>query len=192
MQMCSWTSLSGLILPPGRGWSIWRGSWGGTLGSITICFFGPHLVYTLADLLGPIAHLSAVPARGPSRLGGEDSLVAIMALASGAVAGLRISYAYRAPRSGLPWPEGWQQGLEINGSEGSLRVSVSPVGRVELFRHADADWATVADGLAFADSFSGAIAAFLAARQPGGLPDLSAADAVRLLALMRTAMAASV
>ena len=149
---------------------------------------GPHLVYTLADLLGPIQHLSAVPARGPSRLGGEDSLVAVMALKSGAVASLRISYAYQAPHADLPWPEGWQQGFEINGSEGSLRVSVSPVGRVELFRQPDADWVTVADGLSFADSFNGAIAAFLAARQPGGPPDPSAADAVRLLALMQSAM----
>lgn len=52
---------------------------------------GPHLVYTLADLLGPIERLTAIPARGPSRLGGEDCLVAVMALASGAVASLGIS-----------------------------------------------------------------------------------------------------
>ncbi len=150
---------------------------------------GPHLVYTLADLLGPIEHLIAIPARGPSRLGGEDSLVAVMALVSGAVASLRISYAYNAPRSDLPWPDGWRQGFEINGSEGSLRVVVSPVGRVDLYRPSDTDWVTVAESLAFADSFNGAIAAFLAARLPGGRPDTSAADAVRLLARMQAAIA---
>ena len=149
---------------------------------------GPHLVYTLADLLGPIDRLTALPARGASRLGGEDSLVAIMALASGAVASLRISYAYTAPGSDLPWPDGWRQGFEINGTEGSLRIVVSPVGRVDLFRHSDADWVTVADGLAFADSFNGAIAAFLASRVPGGPPDTTAADAVRLLAQMQAAI----
>lgn len=148
---------------------------------------GPHLVYTLADLLGPIEFLSAIPARGPSRLGGEDSLVAVMALASGAVASLRISYAYSAPRSDRAWPDGWRQGFEINGSEGSLRVIVSPVGRVDLFRHSDADWVTVADDLSFAESFSGAIAAFLAARKSGATPDTSAADAVQLLTQMQAA-----
>lgn len=69
---------------------------------------------------------------------------------------------------------------------------VSPVGRVDLHRLSDADWVTVAESLAFADSFNGAIAAFLAARPPGGRPDTSAADAVRILTQMQAAITRAV
>jgi UDP-N-acetylglucosamine 3-dehydrogenase len=86
---------------------------------------GPHLVYVLADLLGPFADLRALPATTPSRMGGEDTVVAVGRFAGGQVASLRVSYAYVAPASDLPWPGGWRQGMEINGTEGALRFEVS-------------------------------------------------------------------
>jgi predicted dehydrogenase len=113
-----------------------------------------------------------------------------MSLASGAIASLRISYAHRAPLSDWPWPAGWRQGFEINGTEGSLRIIVSPVGRVDLFEVGEDSWKTVAADLPFDASFDGAIAAFLAARSPGGPTDRSAADAVALLAQMQSALVA--
>jgi predicted dehydrogenase len=149
---------------------------------------GPHLVYTLGDLLGPIDRLVAFPAAPPSRLGGEDSLVAAMTFASGAVASLRISYAYRAPRSDLPWPAGWRQGFEINGTTGSLRLVVSPVGRVDLFGEADDRWIEAAADLPFSESFDGAIASFLAGSDSAAPQDGSATQAVALLAQMQAAL----
>ena len=150
---------------------------------------GPHLVYTLTDLLGPCTRLAAFPATGPSRLGGEDSVAAAMAFKGGAVASLRISYAFRAPGSDLAWPDGWRQGIEINGTEGALRAVVSPMGSVESFRAGQAGWTTAAAGLRFADSFDGAIADFLAARTAGRDGAGSGEEALRLLALMRNGLA---
>ena len=146
---------------------------------------GPHLVYTLIDLLGPCTRLAAFPATGPSRLGGEDTIAAAMAFESGAVASLRISYAFRAPGSDLAWPNGWQQGIEINGTEGALRLVVSPIGSLESFRVGEIGWTTVAAGLCFAESFNGAIADFLAARAAGLDGAGSPEEALYLLTLMR-------
>jgi predicted dehydrogenase len=152
---------------------------------------GPHLVYTLIDLLGPCTRVAAFPGSGPSRLGGEDSVAAIMAFESGAVASLRISYAFRSPGSDLPWPDGWRQGIEINGAKGAIRIVVSPEGSLERFEAGDERWTRVATGLRFADSFDGVIADFVRARADGrdgaGSPD----EALGLLLLMRYAFAHS-
>ena len=87
----------------------------------------------MQDLVGPISRVQAVAATGESRLGGEDTVVATVSFAQGAVAALRISYAHVAPGSRLDWPMGWSQGIEINGTEGAARVVVSPVGKVDCF-----------------------------------------------------------
>jgi UDP-N-acetylglucosamine 3-dehydrogenase len=151
---------------------------------------GPHLVYMLADLLGPIESLIALPAATPSRLGGEDAVVAVLRAQGGAVASLRVSYSHTAPCSEREWPAGWSQDMEINGSEGALRFSVSPVGRVEIYRRGDADWHIVADGLDFARSFDGAIADFVEARASGRPPRVSAWESIAVLKWITGALAA--
>ena len=157
-------SLGWLNIPP---WDfrLDRGRTGG--GAWTDA--GPHLVYTLAELLGPFERLSAMPAGTPSRLGGEDTVVGIGRSESGAVFSLRISYAYVyvAPNSTLDWPNAWRQGMEINGTEGAIRFEVSPVGRLEHSLRGEERWRTLRDDLLFSDSFDGAIADFIAAREGG-------------------------
>jgi predicted dehydrogenase len=149
---------------------------------------GPHLVYVLADLLGPFASLIALPATMPSRMGGEDTVVAMGRFEGGQVASLRVSYAYVAPASDLPWPGGWRQGMEINGTDGALRFEVSPVGRIELCARGETTWTVVADNLAFSDSFDGAIADFLAARG-GAAPYVTLQASLETLELVARAEA---
>ena len=150
---------------------------------------GPHLVYTLADLLGPFERLSAIPAATPSRLGGEDSVVAVGRSESGAASALRISYAYVAPNSELDWPDGWRQGVEINGVEGALRFEVSPVGELEACRRGEGRWRKIREHVAFSDSFDGAIADFMAARTNAARARVTADDSLRILRWITEAIA---
>ena len=96
-----------------------------------------------------------MPAGTPSRLGGEDTVVGVGRSESGARFRLRISYAYVAPNSTLDWPNGWRQGMEINGTEGAIRFEVSPVGRLEHSLRGEERWRTLRDDLLFSDSFEG-------------------------------------
>lgn len=149
---------------------------------------GPHLVYVLADLVGPFSDLTAMPSHASSRLGGEDTVVAIGRFEMGQVASMRISYSYRAPGSDLAWPAGWSQGMEINGTEGAVRLSVSPTGRVKTWRVGEAGWTNRLEGADFAESFNGAIADFLNSRTNPGEVDSSAESAVRILEWMTHAI----
>ncbi len=149
---------------------------------------GPHLLYALQDLVGPISGVRAVAATGESRLGGEDTVVATVSFAQGAVAALRISYAHVAPGSRLDWPMGWSQGIEINGTKGAVRLVVSPVGKVDYFDGGTGDWQTLATGLQFADSFDGCIGDFLAARSAGRTGRVGAEASVQILRLIGSAM----
>lgn len=150
---------------------------------------GPHLVYTLADLVGPFEALLSLPSTGPSRLGGEDTIAACGRFESGAVASFRVSYAHTAPGSRLAWPAGWQQGFELSGTEGAIRILATPVGRVEFAAAADRSWRIVADDLPFAASFDGAIADFLERRTSGGCD--TARHSVQVLRWIEQALAES-
>jgi predicted dehydrogenase len=149
----------------------------------------PHLVYTLADLLGPFERLSAIPAATQSRLGGEDSVAAVGRSENGAVSALRISYAYVAPNSELDWPDGWRQGVEINGVDGALRFEVSPVGELEVCRRGEGRWRKIHDHVAFSDGFDGAIADFMAARTDAAQARVTANDSLRILRWVTEAIA---
>jgi predicted dehydrogenase len=149
---------------------------------------GPHLLYTLDALAGPFTDLSGLAATGPSRLGGEDSFAACGRFANGAIASLRVSYAHTAPGSRLAWPDGWQQGFELHGTDGALRVLVTPVGQVETMQADDRDWTIRATGLPFAASFWGAIADFLATRTHDGQQQ-TARKSVQILTWIEEALA---
>ena len=149
---------------------------------------GPHLVYVLSDLMGPFTELKALPSRAPSRLGGEDSVVAIGRFVSGQVASMRISYSYRAPGSDLAWPLGWLQGVEINGTEGAVRLSVSPSGNLETWRVGQERWSQRLIDVSFDESFHGAIADFVRSAERESDKNASAETSVRILELMSAAM----
>ncbi len=149
---------------------------------------GPHLVYVLSDLMGPFTELKALPSRAASRLGGEDSVVAIGRFASGQVASMRISYSYRAPGSDLAWPLGWMQGVEINGTEGAVRLSVSPTGDLETWRAGQEGWSRRLSDVSFDESFYGAIADFLHPPDGERGKNVSAENSLRVLELMSAAM----
>lgn len=145
---------------------------------------GPHLIYTLQHLLGPFAALSGLAGTGaPSRLGGEDTAVGIGRLTSGAVAILRISYAYRGSGSHKAWPAGWRQGFEINGSRGSMRITVCPGSRFSYLAEGDEAWTDVEFPDPFSATFDAAINAFLAERGDASRLVATGEDSLRVLAL---------
>ena len=150
---------------------------------------GPHLVYLLADLVGPFKKLSAFPSERGSRLGGEDTVVAMGLFASGQVASMRISYSYRAPSSDLAWPAGWYQGLEVNGTEGALRLSVTPTGSLETWRLGQDGWVSRLADAPFSESFDGAIRDFVNARDIESAGNASAEQSVRVLEWITGALA---
>jgi UDP-N-acetylglucosamine 3-dehydrogenase len=132
---------------------------------------GPHLLYTLDALAGPFADLCGLAASGPSRLGGEDTVGAVGRFANGAIATLRVSYAHSGPGSRLAWPAGWQQGFELHGTQGALRILVTPTGQVESMEAEDRAWSVRATDLPFAASFWRAIGDFLDSRTAAGSQD---------------------
>lgn len=148
---------------------------------------GPHLLYTLDALCGPFARLRGLAATGQSRLGGEDTVAVAGRFANGAVASLEVSYAHTAPGSRMAWPLGWQQGFELHGTDGALRILVTPVGQVETMRADDSDWTIRATDLAFSESFSGAIADFLDGRTQAGSQE-TARKSVQILSWIGQAL----
>ncbi|TDW24297.1 Gfo/Idh/MocA family protein [Kribbella kalugense] len=147
----------------------------------------PHLIYTLAALAGPFERLDAWGATGPSRVGGEDSSVAIGRFESGAVVSLRVSYAYSAPASDLPWPAGWRQGIELNATEGAVRLTVTPTGGLDTYHVGDPHWTHEDLDVDFGVTFDGAVDDF-ARRRQGAAATVSPAASLRTLELAYNAM----
>jgi predicted dehydrogenase len=149
----------------------------------------PHLIYTLEHLLGPFTDLVARTGAAPSRIGGEDTAVAIGRIRDEIAVSIRISYSYVAPGSQQAWPSGWSQGVEINGSRGSLWLSVSPSGRLRHVVGDAAEWIEQDFAEPFAATFERTIAAFLAARADPAHTATTAQDSLRVLALTLGALA---
>jgi predicted dehydrogenase len=149
----------------------------------------PHLIYTLEHLLGPFTDLVARTGAAPSRIGGEDTAVAIGRIRDEIAVSIRISYSYVAPGSQQAWPSGWSQGVEINGSRGSLWLSVSPSGRLRHVVGDAAEWIEQDFAEPFAATFERSIAAFLAARADPARTATTAQDSLRVLALTVGALA---
>lgn len=143
---------------------------------------GPHLIYVLEELVGPIDSIVAAPGQGPSRLEAEDSCAALCAFHNGVVGTINISYAVRAEGAAEPWPAGWHEGVRLEGAAGSLEVHVLPTAEVRWFgERGQGEWAP--DDVTFVDSFAGALQEFLAAIKEERAPRVGARDALHCLEL---------
>lgn len=149
----------------------------------------PHLIYTLERLVGPFRELIARTTTAASRIGGEDTAVGVGLLGSGVTASLRISYSYIAPGSHEPWPLGWRQGLEINATAGSLRLTVCPSGRLSYVIGDAPAWTERRFSEPFSVTFDRTIEAFLAVRLGVQSPTMSARESLRVLSVSLGAIA---
>lgn len=141
-----------------------------------------HLLYVLERFLGPANDVTAYPNRGESRLGGEDTASGIVRFESGCTATLEVSYADWRPGDAR-WPEGWEAGYEIRGTNGRLTFSVMPEGKVFF----ETDSTRIDERLAvnFDLSFSGALSAFIESISSGVKPSAAAAaDGLHMLDLI--------
>lgn len=121
---------------------------------------GPHLLYVLKSLLGPVDRCVVFTNRGASRLEAEDSACGVAAFASGATATLRISYAEAVDRPGSAWPEGWSEGVEVAGTDGWIRADVAPAGRLAARYGATGRESTQRFVEPFSVTFAGALSDF--------------------------------
>lgn len=141
---------------------------------------GPHLLYTLEHLLGPIDDVVTRLGRGPSRIGGEDGAAAAVRFRTGASATLRISYADNLPGRDQPWPAGWRLGFELRGTGGTLSLDLLPTPLLTMYTGQDPPSARHIDGT-FQASFDGAIAEFVAAIREQRTPIVPLSASLRTL-----------
>ncbi len=141
---------------------------------------GPHLLYTLEFLLGPFDDVVSRLGRGPSRIGGEDSVAAAVRFRTGASATLRISYADNLPGHEQPWPAGWRLGFELRGTGGTLSLTLLPTSSLTMYTGQDAPSEHHVDGT-FQASFDGAIAEFVAAIREQRAPMVPLSASLRTL-----------
>jgi predicted dehydrogenase len=94
---------------------------------------GTHFVYLAQYLLGEITRVSSLTAKTcRNEMGCEDTALVLLRFSGGAVGEMVTSYSVR-----LPWwqhgaPLGWDQGLDIYGTRGAVRLSIT-TGRMDLW-----------------------------------------------------------
>jgi predicted dehydrogenase len=143
-----------------------------------------HLLYVLERFLGPTIDITAYPNRNESRLEGEDTASGVARFASGCTATLEVSYAdWRA--GDTSWPNDWEAGYEIRGTNGRLSFTVMPQARVSF----ENDESQIDDLLVaeFDHSFTGALSAFVDSVSSGLAPEVGASDGLHILELMARA-----
>ncbi len=138
---------------------------------------GPHMLYTLEALVGPISRVRVSPVTSASRLEGEDTALALVEFATGAAASVRISYSSVTPKFGQPWPAGWRMGFRVFGEHGTLELDLLPTFRMTV-TGSDAPIGELPADVDFAQSFAGALGEFLAALREQRSPSVTVDDAL--------------
>jgi predicted dehydrogenase len=112
-----------------------------------------HSIYVLIGLLGPVARVCSLVGHGVrSEMEGEDQATALLEFASGAQAVAQGSFGVREPGWQEPFPGGWNQSTTIHGDRGTLRFSITPEPRLEVFDGAR-DWRDQTPPCEFLDSY---------------------------------------
>jgi predicted dehydrogenase len=95
------------------------------------CFIdnGLHFIYILKNLIGPISSVSMFKGHIFNKLHeyvpeGEDHGVAIFIFKNGALGEITISFSTKVPGWKLGFPTGWEQRVDIYGSEGAIRLDL--------------------------------------------------------------------
>jgi predicted dehydrogenase len=167
--------------------------WRGTLaldGGGALVNQGIHTVDLLLWMLGPVARVRAVTGTRLHPIEGEDVALALLELASGALASLEATT--------VAWP-GYPRRLEISGTEGTLVVEGDRIAAADLKtprpglvsepgeRQAGASTAVVADATPHRRLFED----FARAIATGGTPACDGREGLRSLALVEAVYAAA-
>ena len=87
---------------------------------------GTHFVYVLQYLLGSICSVAAeMGRRVRDDMGGEDTAIVTMRFESGVLGSVTVTYASKVPSWKCGFPDGWVQSLDIFGTAGTLRISLT-------------------------------------------------------------------
>ncbi len=148
-----------------------------------------HLLYRLGGVLGGVASLQGhASGRARPEMEGEDTAMATVEYASGAVAQIMVSYGCKLPGYEHDWPHGTEQKLMISGSKGALEYSICPESRLRLFSEVPGvlpdlggGWLEVAIPEPFEASFEHQMAHFLDCVEDKARPLVTPTDATRLL-----------
>jgi UDP-N-acetyl-2-amino-2-deoxyglucuronate dehydrogenase len=168
-------------------------TWRGTLaqdGGAALINQGIHTADLLLWLLGPVRGVRALTATRLHPIEGEDTALALLEFASGAVATLEATTA--------AWP-GYPRRVEISGTEGTLVIEGNHVVRADLrdaaprlVRAAELE-AGAANGAVVSDATAHRrmIEDFARAIASGGAPACDGREALRSLALVEAIYAAA-
>ncbi len=107
--------------------SRWRGTWA-LDGGGALMNQGIHTLDLLAWVLGPVSRVSAVTRTAVHRIEVEDTVIAILEFASGAVA------SYEATTAAYP---GYKRRVELTGTEGTVILEHDRLVAVDLRQPAD-------------------------------------------------------
>jgi predicted dehydrogenase len=86
---------------------------------------GAHPLYLVDALCGHVAEVSGMGTRRSGSMEAEDTAIVTLLLEGGGLAEISASITATLPGKGRGSPAGWQQGIEIFGSKGSIRASVA-------------------------------------------------------------------
>lgn len=87
---------------------------------------GLHLIYILQYLLGDIESVTTVQGRLVRReMEAEDTAILALRFAVGALGEITVSYASKVPDWEKGFPAGWEQSVNILGTEGALSLSLT-------------------------------------------------------------------
>ena len=157
---------------------------------------GVHMVYTMREFAGEAQAVSAMMHRAlRDEMEGEDNAILNIEYASGVIGELVASYSAKLASWQLGFPAGWDQRVEVYGSDGTLKLNLVQ-GSLEL--HSEkrppvpelADWRvgektpghTTRYHLpsVYFDSFKGAVQSFVDSLLTGSPPPVTAQDGYRV------------
>jgi predicted dehydrogenase len=140
-----------------------------------------HSVYMLEHLLGPVSSVCALARNAVrSEMEGEDQATTLLAFASGAQAVAQGSFAVREPGWDERFPGGWDQSVTIHGDRGTLRFSITPEARLEIF-DGTGGWRDQTPPCEFLDSYRREMEHFVAVVLGEAEPAVGAAQSLAYL-----------
>jgi predicted dehydrogenase len=148
-----------------------------------------HLLYRLDGIFGPIAELTGhSSSRAREEMEGEDTALATVRYAGGAVAQVMVSYGCKLPGYEHDWPHGCEQMMMISGTKGALEYHICPESKIRLFSEIPgvmpdlgSGWLEIAVPESFEVSFDQQMAHFLDCVEGRATPQVTTSDASRLL-----------
>ncbi|MCC7160979.1 MAG: Gfo/Idh/MocA family oxidoreductase [Anaerolineae bacterium] len=164
---------------------------------------GVHILYLMRAMGGEARSVSATMSHAlRSEMQGEDNALVHLQYANGALGEMAVSYSTKLSTYALGFPDGWDQRIEVYGTDGTLKVDLVR-GTLQIFAEGAeshpilANWAVANKKLqgttlfelpnVYFDSFKFAIHAFAQTLLSGGPSPVSVSDGYRVMQLVDAA-----